>query len=122
MLFRSFIGERLRSTPWDPARWLAERQRTQHDLVETLQTLRALPAPERERRPALLQSLAQRLIEPDDPEARPYRDQIRRFQCELAADLHNRTDAGQRRDAADRLQGWARDLRAAGASVTATGP
>lgn len=117
---RRFVGERLRASPWDPVRWMAERQRQQRDLIETLQALRTTP--ERERRAALLQALARRAVEPDEPEARQYREQLLRFQCELAADLHNRTDAGQRRDAAERLQGWARDLRAAGAPVTAAGP
>ena len=51
-----------------------------------------------------------------------YREQLQRFQCELIAELHNRTDASQRREAATRLQGWARDLRAAGAATaTAAG-
>ena len=71
---------------------------------------------------ALLQAWARRTLEPDDPQARQYREQLQRFQCELIAELHNRTDASQRREAATRLQGWARDLRAAGAATaTAAG-
>ncbi|MDQ5897499.1 MAG: hypothetical protein QG612_1585 [Pseudomonadota bacterium] len=119
---RRFIGERMRGSPWDATRGLAERQRQQRDLLETLQALRALPAGDHERRVGLLQALAQRLVDTDDPEARQYRDQLRRFQCELAADLHNRTEADQRREAVQRLQGWARDLRAAGAQITPAGP
>jgi hypothetical protein len=119
---RRLVAERLRASPWDAARWQLERERQQRDLIETLQALRTLQAPEHARRAALLQAWARRTLEPDDPQARQYREQLQRFQCELIAELHNRTDAGQRREAATRLQGWARDLRAAGtATATAAG-
>ena len=119
---RRLVAERLRASPWDAARWQLERERQQRDLIETLQALRTLQASEHTRRTALLQAWARRTLEPDDPQARQYREQLQRFQCELIAELHNRTDASQRREAATRLQGWARDLRAAGAATaTAAG-
>ena len=88
-------------------------------LWPALHAVDAEPLPEAD---ALLQAWARRTLEPDDPQARQYREQLQRFQCELIAELHNRTDASQRREAATRLQGWARDLRAAGAATaTAAG-
>lgn len=58
-------------------------------------------------------------VRPSDDATRQYREQLVRFQCELAADLHNRTTPEQREHAAERLQGWARDLRSAAASMAA---
>ena len=125
---RRFIAERLRASPWDPQRWLTERQRQQRDTIETLQRLPA-PGTDRAARLALLRAWATRTVQPADEAARQYREQLVRFQCELAADLHQRTSAEQRRHAAERFQGWAQDLRsaaatpaAATATATATAP
>ena len=115
---RRFISERLRSSPWDPGRWLQERQRQQQ---ETLATLRAVAQPglDKAQRSALLRTWAGRTVRPDDEVARQYREQLVRFQCELAADLHNRTTPEQRQHAVERLQGWSADLRSAAAAMGA---
>lgn len=122
---RRFIAERLRASPWDPQRWLSERQRQQRDTIETLQRLPA-PGTDREARQALLRAWAVRTVQPADEAARQYREQLVRFQCELAADLHQRASAEQRRHAVERFQGWAQDLRSAAAATpsaaTATAP
>lgn len=115
---RRFISERLRSSPWDPHRWLQERQRQQQ---ETLTTLRAAVQPglDKAQRTTLLRAWASHSVRPSDEAARSYREQLVRFQCELAADLHNRTTPEQRTHAAERLQDWARDLRSAAAAMAA---
>jgi hypothetical protein len=107
---RRFVSERLRGSPWDPHRWLAERQRQQRDALETLRAA-TQPGTDRAQRGAMLRAWAVRTVRPTDEAARQYRDQLIRFQCELAADLHNRTSPEQRRHAAERFRGWADDLR-----------
>ena len=70
-------------------------------------------------RTTLLRTWASHSVRPGDEAARNYREQLVRFQCELAADLHNRTTPEQRTHAAERLQDWARDLRSAAAAMAA---
>jgi hypothetical protein len=122
---RRFLSERLRSSPWDGHRWQQERQRQQQELVATLRTLNQ-PGLDKAQRLGLMRTWVGQTVRPAHEPARQYREQLFRFQCELAADLHNRTSAEQRRHAAERLQGWANDLRGvaglplAGAGATAT--
>lgn len=113
---RRLISERLRSSPWDPHRWLQERQRQQQ---ETLATLRAgaQPGLDKARRSAALRTWVGHAVRPGDEAARSLREQLVRFQCELATDLHNVTTAEQRTHATERLQGWTRDLRSAAAAM-----
>lgn len=113
---RRFIAERLRSSPWDPHRWLQERQRQQQELVATLRAV-VQPGIDRAQRIGLLRTLAGHTVRPGDEAARQYREQLVRFQCELAADLHNRTTPEQRQHAVERLQGWSADLRGAAAAM-----
>ncbi|WP_338416593.1 DUF6279 family lipoprotein [uncultured Sphaerotilus sp.] len=115
---RRFLSERLRSSPWDPHRWLQERQRQQQELVTTLRAV-ALPGLDKAQRLGLLRTWVGYNVRPSDEAARQYREQLVRFQCELAADLHNRTTPEQRAHAVERLQGWARDLRSAAGSMAA---
>ena len=115
---RRFISERLRSSPWDPHRWLQERQRQQQELVTTLRAV-GRPGMDKAQRLGLLRTWVGYTVRPSDDATRQYREQLVRFQCELAADLHNRTTPEQREHAAERLQGWARDLRSAAASMAA---
>lgn len=119
---RRFISERLRGSPWDAQRWLQERQRQQRDTTETLRAL-TLPGQTRDQRLGLLHAWVSRSVTPTDDAARQYREQLASFQCELAAEIHNRTSADLRRHATERLQGWAQDLRsAAGTPAAATAP
>jgi len=115
---RRFISERLRSSPWDPHRWLQERQRQQQELVATLRAVNQ-PGVDKAQRTQLLRTWVGQTVRPSDEAARQYREQLVRFQCELAAELHNRTSAEQRQHAVGRLRDWSSDLRSA-ASAMAT--
>jgi len=115
---RRFISERLRSSPWDPHRWLQERQRQQQEMVTTLRAT-TQPGLDKAQRSALLRTWAGYTVRPSDEAARSYREQLVRFQCELAADLHNRTTPEQRQHAVERLQGWSADLRGAASAMAA---
>jgi hypothetical protein len=115
---RRFLSERLRSAPWDPQRWQQERLRQQQELVATLRAV-AAPGLDKAQRAGLLRAWASATVRPNDEAVRQYREQIVRFQCELAADLHNRTTPEQRTHAVERLQGWAQDLRSAAGAMAA---
>jgi hypothetical protein len=113
---RRFISERLRSSPWDPHRWQQERLRQQQELITTLRAV-AQPGMDKAQRAALLRTWVGHTVRPADEAVRQYREQLVRFQCELAADLHNRTTLEQRQHAVERLQGWSADLRSAAAAM-----
>lgn len=115
---RRFISERLRSSPWEPQRWLQERQRQQQELVTTLRAVNQ-PGVDKAQRTQLLRTWVGQTVRPSDEAARQYREQLVRFQCELAAELHNRTSTEQRQHAVERLRDWSSDLRSA-ASAMAT--
>jgi hypothetical protein len=113
---RRFISERLRGSPWDPHRWQQERLRQQQELITTLRAV-AQPGMDKAQRVALLRTWVGHTVRPADEAVRQYREQLVRFQCELAADLHNRTTPEQRQHAVERLQGWSADLRSAAAAM-----
>ena len=104
------IREGLASSPFNPERWLAERQRAQRDTVQTLRKLIAEGAPG-EQRVAALRALAQRTERSPDPEYRAYQLRLVEYNCSFAARLHNSTTAAQRDEARQRLQGWSTDLK-----------
>jgi hypothetical protein len=104
------IREGLASSPFNPERWLAERQRAQRDTVQTLRKLIAEGAPG-EQRVAALRALAQRTERSPDPEYRAYQLRLAEYNCTFAARLHNSTTAAQRDEARQRLQGWSTDLK-----------
>lgn len=107
----------LKASPFDPAAWLAERERRQR---ETLQTLRRLAAPEFDgaQRLGALKEVSQRWDLSADPAYRAYRDKLGAYNCALTAQLHNAATPEQRRKAADKLRSWEGDLRAlAGAAA-----
>jgi hypothetical protein len=109
----------LRSSPWDAHRWQQERQRQQQELVTTLRTLNQ-PGLDKAQRVGLMRTWVGHTVRPGDDAARQYREQLVRFQCELAAELHNRTSTEQRQHAVERLRDWAADLRSAAGAMAST--
>ncbi len=124
---RVLVVERLARSPFDPALWLAERRQRQQD---ALQIVRRFGPDDPGRDPAAaetaLRLFAQHLQRSPRDAYRRYNDRLGEFNCAFAAELHNSTSAEQRRTAAQRLAGWAGDLRAvaaaAGRSATPTVP
>lgn len=108
----------LAASPFDAARWLAERQRRQE---ETLQTLRRLVAerPDTAQRIAALRALAERAQASADAAHRDYQQRLTAYNCALTAQLHNATTPAQRQHAQRQLAGWEGDFRAL-AGVRAT--
>lgn len=107
---RSFIAEQVRRSPWEPERWLNERHADQRELMQLLRQLgQGGLSPELRTEPLRADLL--RLLQPSNDALRQYREALYRYQCRFTAELHNRMTPKQRQHAADKLDGWARDLR-----------
>lgn len=107
---RNFVTQAMRQAPWDPERAYAERLADQREALAVLQRLgqRGLTP---EQRQELARSSLLHLAQPSDELQRQLRDQVYRYQCQFAAELHNRMTPEQRRHAVERLHDWARELR-----------
>jgi hypothetical protein len=108
---QQLISEGIKASPFDPAAWLAERQRRQRDTLQTLRRLQADRA-DADAVVAALRALAERNERAADPGYRAYQQQLMDYNCDFGARIHNAMGAEQRRAAQDRLQGWGADLRA----------
>jgi len=106
----------------DPELWLADRERRQR---EVLQTLRAMPGLDRERGLAALRRLAEALERSPQPDHRAYQQRLTAYNCEFAARLHNAATPKQRQVMRGKLKGWEGDVRAllaGAAAVVAVSP
>lgn len=100
----------IEASPLDPERWLAERQRRQH---ETLSILRRLAAEQAETAHIVtaLRGLIERVQRSDDEDYRAYQLKLMEYNCAFIADVHNSTTPIQRQHAHDKLKDWETDLR-----------
>lgn len=108
---RRVIEAGVAASPFDPEKWLAERQRRQRDTVQALRRLTTERA-DRDQRLAAMRMLAVRTERSPDPEYRTYQLALAEYNCAFAARIHNATTAAQRQQARDNLKGWEEDLRA----------
>jgi Family of unknown function (DUF6279) len=99
------------ASPFDPARWLAERQLRQREILATLRRLQAERAGPTQMQ-AALRMFAEHAQRSPRPAYRAYQQRLQQFNCAFAADLHNATTPAQRQAAAETLRGWEADLRA----------
>jgi Family of unknown function (DUF6279) len=99
------------ASPFNPEGWLAERQRRQRDVVQTLRQLVAEKA-DGDKRLAALRALVARQQRSSDPAYRAYQIKLTDYNCALAAQIHNATTLAQRKRAQQTLKGWEDDLRA----------
>jgi len=107
---KQVIAAGVATSPFDPERWLADRERRQRDTLAMLRELVATGA-DRDQRLAGLRTLALRLERSPDPEYRAYQARLVEYNCAFAARIHNATTPEQRRKARDALKGWADDFR-----------
>lgn len=98
------------ASPFDPERWIAERQRRQRDTAQTLRKL-AADKPGHDRTVAALRALVARNEQSPDVDYRAYHQRVAEHNCALAAQLHNAAGPAQRHKARDVLRGWAADAR-----------
>jgi hypothetical protein len=118
---RTIVDRMQGNTPWDAQRWHAGMLREQAALLQALRGVAGTtpgttpgitpgtPAAAQARK-----QLGDALLRPDagaDAATRQWREQLLAYQCDVAAELHNRTTPEQRDTAAGNLRGWAQDLR-----------
>ncbi len=106
---RVALRKQAAQSAFDPLRVLAERQRRQRDVLETLRKVAAPSVPLGEAR-GLMRGLFDRARKPAEPAARAYTQSIIDEGCRTVAMLHNSTSAAQRDVAVRRLRAYQRDL------------
>lgn len=107
---RERLAREVAGSPFEPERWLAERQLRQREALQTLRRLHAERAGADEMQAALRAFFERARHSPDDA-YRAYQQRLRQFSCEVAARLHNTTTPAQRQAAAATIAGWENDLR-----------
>ncbi|TNF57838.1 MAG: hypothetical protein EP308_01555 [Burkholderiales bacterium] len=105
---RELVRTWLQRSPWDPARTLAERQRRQTDLLQTVQQAQANPA----QAEALVAAHIRRIGQSPTPGYEAYSQSMIRHGCEQFAALHNSMSPQQREQALRTLKGYEEDLKA----------
>lgn len=95
---------------FEPARWMAERQRRQQDTLQTLRKIAGQPLSIAEAR-VLVHGLLERAQESPDPVQRAYQQALIDESCRNLSALHNSTSPAQRERAARRLRAYQTDLR-----------
>lgn len=108
---RTFVAGMLAQSPFDPELWFTERQRRQQESLQMLRKLVANNATRDQAEATLRDYFAHLKGSPRDA-YRSYAERLTRFNCDFAAQLHNRTTPAQRQAAVRKLKGWEDDLRA----------
>lgn len=108
---RALLSKGIADSPFDPERWLIERQLRQREIVDTLRALQSESA-DVARTEAALRVFAAHAARSPRAAYREYQKRLFDYNCRLIARLHNGTTPEQRRRGADRLKGWEEDLRA----------
>jgi 5'-deoxynucleotidase YfbR-like HD superfamily hydrolase len=107
------LRKQLQSSAFDPQRILADRQRRQRDMLDTLRAVTAPKASLGEAR-TLMRRLLDRLREPPAAADRASQQAMIDEGCRTFSVLHNSTTPVQRNAAAKRLRAWQRDLQELG--------
>ncbi|BAL93826.1 DUF6279 family lipoprotein [Rubrivivax gelatinosus] len=118
---RRVVAEGVAASPWDAEAWVAERDRRQREVVQTLRRL-VVERADADTTLAALRTLASRSERSADPAYREFQAKLDAYNCGFAARVHNATTAAQRERARDRLAGWERDLRSLAADAGAPAP
>jgi hypothetical protein len=108
---REVLVQGIAASPFDPQRWLIERQARQREIVDGLRALRGQHA-DAAQAEAALRRFAAHAEQSPRPAYREYQQRLFAHNCRLIARLHNSTRPDQRRYGADKLKGWEEDLRA----------
>ena len=108
---RRALREALANSPFDPARWLADRRERQQALQRLLRAWQT-ERPDQKEAQAALGRLLTEALHPSDPAAQAYQRRLADANCALAAQMHRLSTPDQRREAVSVLRGWETDLRA----------
>lgn len=106
---RAALRGTLEGSPFDAARVLAEREKRQQDLLETLRRV-TTPGLAVDDARKLMRAAYERVLAPTDPASRQYQQAVIEDGCRSFALLHASTTAQQRDQAVRRLRAWQRDL------------
>lgn len=108
---RAQLAASLAASPFDPARWLAERRSRTQSLLQALRQWQAERADV-----ATVETGVRRLVAEIGHSPRPgyaaYARRVQQANCALVAQLHNSTTPAQRQRAAEQLLAWQADFRA----------
>lgn len=107
---RQVLRAQLEASAFDPGKVLAERQRRQRDLLQTLERIGGGRAGFAEAR-TLMRGYLDRVREPPDGPALADQRALVEEACAIVATLHNSTTAAQREASLRRLRAYQRDLR-----------
>lgn len=114
----ALLRQWLERSPWDPQRSLADRQRLQQDIRDSIRLVQTRhgtrPSGDTAPAPAAvhttLRAIADRTLQPSDPQARASQEAFVRHSCAQLAALHNSMSAAQRQALARTLGRYADDL------------
>jgi hypothetical protein len=107
---RAVLRQGIAQSIFDPARILAERQRRQQDLLQTLKRLQDPALPLDEAR-TVMRGYLERAQLPPDAAQRRWQEDLLQESCRILAAVHGSTSAAQREQAVRRLRAYQRDLR-----------
>jgi hypothetical protein len=105
---RAVLRDGIARSGYDASRILADRERRQQDLVQTLRRVNGSP-PEQAR--TQLRAWLQRAMHAPDPGYRSWQEGLVQEGCRVFSVVHRGTTPVQRDHAVQRLRGWQRDLR-----------
>jgi hypothetical protein len=114
----ALLRQWLARSPWDAQRSLADRQRQQQDIRDTIRLVQtrhgtrpsgdATPAPAAVQN--TLRAIADRSLQPSDPQARASQEAFVRHSCAQLAAVHNSMSPAQRQELARTLGRYADEL------------
>lgn len=107
---RALIESSVASAAFDPADWLAERERRQRAIVQTMQRWIAERPPVAQREADIRRLVSEAEASPV-PAYRARQQALTAHNCRLLAAVHNAADAEQRAVLASKLSGWEEDFR-----------
>ena len=104
------LNRRVDNSVFDAATSLAERQRRQQDVLQTLAPLVAGQAPS-DKIQVAVHGLQERMLASPDVAHRAYLEKLTQDACQTFAELHNSTTPTQRAKAVEVLDGYAQDFK-----------
>lgn len=107
---RAVLRQGVAQSAWDAARILADRERRQQDLLQTLRRIARPDTPVPEAR-AQLRAWLDRAQNAPDPAYRAWQEGLVQEGCRTFAAVHQSTTPAQRDQAVRRLRAYQRDLR-----------
>ena len=107
---RDLVARRLATSPWDPEKWLADRDRRNRDTLATLRDLAQRKPPPDQALATVRAWLERAKHLGADAASREAYARLTDYNCSFVAELHNTTTARQRKHASEKVAAWERDV------------